>query len=81
MKTDSFTEAKAMNPDLPAQLRVTPANATRWIVVGQLLDAKNRRVLQKAHLVYDQNHILHVGTEAPEAAILNGQKTPDLTLP
>ncbi|MBI3852177.1 MAG: amidohydrolase family protein [Verrucomicrobia bacterium] len=66
---------------MPAHLRVTPANPMRWIVVGQLLDAKNRRVLKKAHLVYNQNRILHVGTEAPEAAILNGQKTPDLILP
>ena len=69
-----------MPTDLPAHLTVTRANPTRWIVVGQLLDAKNRRVLKNAHLIYDQNHILHVGVEAPEAAIINGKKTPDLTL-
>jgi imidazolonepropionase-like amidohydrolase len=81
MRTDSFTETIAMNPYILAHLRVTAENPTRWIVVGQLLDAKNRRGLKNAHLIYDQNHILHVGTEAPAAAILNGQKTPDLTLP
>lgn len=81
MSTDSFTEAKVMNPDILAHLRVTPANPTPWIVVGQLLDAKHRRILKNAHLIYDQNHILHVGAEAPEAAILNRRKTPDLTLP
>ncbi len=70
-----------MNPDLPAQLRVTPANPIRWLVVGQLLDAKNRRVLKITHLVYDQNQILHVGSAAPPAAILNGKTLPDLTLP
>lgn len=69
-----------MNPDILAHLRVTPANPTRWIVVGQLLDAKNRRMLKNAHLIFDRDHILHVGTAAPETAILNGQRTPDLTL-
>jgi imidazolonepropionase-like amidohydrolase len=70
-----------MNPDLPAQLRVTSANPTRWVVVGQLLDSKNRRVLKNAHLLYDQNQILHVGVEAPPLTVLNGKTTPDLTLP
>ncbi len=74
-------QVAAPNPDLPAQLRVTPENPIRWIVVGQLLDAKNRRVLQHAHLIYDQNQIRYVGTAAPEAAILKDQKTPDLILP
>ncbi|MDO8545048.1 MAG: amidohydrolase family protein [Opitutaceae bacterium] len=69
-----------MNPNILAHLRVTPANPTRWIVVGQLLDAKNRRMLKNAHLIFDQDHILHVGSAAPEAAILSGQRTPDLTL-
>lgn len=69
-----------MNPDLPTRLRVTPANPIRWLQVGQLLDAKNRRVLKNAHLIYNQAHLLYVGMEAPEAAILNGQKIPDLIL-
>ncbi len=70
-----------MNPDLSAQLRVTPANPTRWIVVGQLLDAKNRRVLSHAHLIYNQNQILYVGAAAPATAIPDGPKTPDVILP
>ena len=70
-----------MNPELPTPLQVTPANPIRWLVVGQLLDARNRRVLRNAHLIYDQDRILHVGTEAPEAAILSGRTIPDLVLP
>ena len=50
-------------------------------MVGQLLDAKNQRVLKNAHLIYDQNHIIYVGSEAPEEAILDGRKSPDLILP
>ena len=69
-----------MNSDILARLRVTPANPTRWIVVGQLLDAKNRRVLKHAHLLYDRDRILQVGTAAPETAMLSGQEAPDLTL-
>ena len=70
-----------MNPEMPAQLRITPANPTRWIVVGQLLDAKNRRLLKNAHLIYSQSQLLYVGAEAPEPAISRGQMTPDLVLP
>ena len=70
-----------MHPDLSAQLRITTADPVRWIVAGRLLDAKNRRVLKNAHLVYDRNQILHAGVEAPDAAMLNGKTTADLTLP
>ncbi len=73
--------AGARSADQLVALRITRENPFRWIVVGQLLDVKNRRVLKNAHLVYDQNRILHAGAEAPEAAILNGQKAPDLSLP
>jgi len=80
MKPDSFMETKVMNPDLSACLSITSENPARWIVVGQLLDAKNRRILKNAHLIYDKNRILHAGAEAPEAGLLNGQEAPDLTL-
>ena len=69
-----------MNPDILARLRVTAANPIRWMVVGKLLDSRNRCVLTNAHLVYNQTQILHVGTAAPAAAIAFGQATPDLTL-
>jgi imidazolonepropionase-like amidohydrolase len=69
-----------MIQDLLAKLRVTSASPTRWIVVGQLLDARNRRILKGAHLVYNRHQILHVGTEAPEVALSNGLEAPDLTL-
>jgi len=81
MKIDSFIETGAMERDLTTSLRVTGQYPKRWIVVGRLLDAKNRRVLNNAHLVYDREHILHVGTEAPEAMLLGGQQSPDLALP
>jgi imidazolonepropionase-like amidohydrolase len=70
-----------MIQNLLARLRVTSASPTRWIVVGQLLDARNRRILKNAHLVYSHSQILHVASEAPEAAIANGREAPDLTLP
>lgn len=73
--------AKVMSSDPATALRITRENPVRWIVVGQLLDAKHRRILKNAHLVYDRNRILHVGVEAPDATILNGQKNPDLRLP
>lgn len=73
--------ADAMNPDVLSQLRVTPAHPTRWIVFGQLLDAKNRRVLRNAHLVYDHKHILHMGSDVPDVEISNGRIIPDLILP
>jgi len=80
MKTDSFTEPEVLNPDLAACLSITPENPVRWIVVGQLLDAKNRRVLKNAHLIYNRERILHVGTEEPHAEFLNGLHAPDLSL-
>ncbi|MDD5349616.1 MAG: amidohydrolase family protein [Chthoniobacteraceae bacterium] len=64
-----------------SSLAITDADPLRWIVAGQLLDAKNRRVLQNAHLVYTRERIVYVGAEAPSAAVVNGKKTPDLALP
>ncbi|MEI8313605.1 MAG: hypothetical protein WCH98_22890, partial [Verrucomicrobiota bacterium] len=81
MKTDSLPDADGNPPDPLASLRITRENPVRWIVVGQLLDSKNRCVLKNAHLVYDQSRILHAGTEAPDEAVLKGKKSPDLSLP
>ena len=67
--------------DVLSQLQITPAHPRRWIVAGQLLDAKNRRILQNTHMVYDQTRILHVGTDLPDAGLVHGQQTPDLILP
>ena len=69
-----------MNTEATAQLRVTPANPIRWLVVGQLLDAKNRRILKNGHLVYNQTSILYAGIESPAATILDGKTVPDLIL-
>ena len=62
-------------------LRISDANPTRWLRVGKVLDAKNRRILHDAHLVYDGACLLHVGETPPPAAILSGQTEPDLVLP
>lgn len=70
-----------MNPDLLTKLNVTPANPVRWLVVGQLLDARNRRLLENAHLVYNRHQILYVDATRPGPDILQGQTQPDLTLP
>ena len=70
-----------MLPNMLPYLRTTASNRIRWIVVGQLLDARNKCVLKNAHLIYNQHQILHVGTEVPPVSILNGNKAPDLTLP
>ena len=69
-----------MNPDILDQLRVTRDNPTRWILVGRLLDAKNRRALANAHLVYNSSQLLHVGTAEPAPALRNGREAPDLYL-
>ena len=79
MKTDSLLDRGVGRPI--ASLRITPENPVRWIVVGRLLDAKNRRVLKNAHLVYDRGRILSVGIEPPDPAILDGKRSPDLSLP
>src|SRR5271169_1183899 len=70
-----------MNTEQRSRLKITDSNPIRWIVVGQLLDVKNKRVLKNAHLIYDKFRILYAGVEAPAASILNGQATPDLSLP
>ena len=67
--------------DLSPQLEITATCPVRWLLVGRLLDAKNRRVLEDAHLVYDRSRILHAGTTPPPAAILTEQTAPDLVLP
>ena len=70
-----------MNPEQVSQLRITELNPVRWIVVGQLLDAKNKRVLKNAHLVYGKTCILYAGVDAPTNDCLNGKIAPDLSLP
>jgi len=73
-------EKQTVHTSSVSSLRITPENPVRWIQVGQLLDAKNHRVLKNAHLVYDQNTILHVGTESPDPNLLTGHSCPDLQL-
>ena len=73
--------APSIPPDVLANLRVTAANPTRWIVVGKLLDTANRRVLTNAHLIYNSAQILYAGNEAPAAALTAGRAAPDVTLP
>ncbi|MDR1144799.1 MAG: amidohydrolase family protein [Verrucomicrobiales bacterium] len=70
-----------MNAAPAESLTTTAANPTRWVIVGQLLDAKNRRVLSNAHLLYDQQQILHAGETPPPADLLAGRTIPDATLP
>lgn len=60
-------------------LATSAACPRRWLVVGKLLDTRHRRVLAKAHLVYDAKQILHCG-EAPPGADLVAGLTP-LQLP
>ncbi|MEI8342393.1 MAG: amidohydrolase family protein, partial [Verrucomicrobiota bacterium] len=81
MKTDSFEGANGTTPDRLDRLRITCDNPVRWIVVGRMLDAKRRRILKNAHLVYDQDRILHAGEESPDLSALNGRKVPDMELP
>ena len=80
--TAHFTQTNPCeSAPLEDSLRITSDHPVRWIVVGQLLDAKNRRILKNAHLVYDCSRILSVGAEAPDPSVLNGQKSPNSTLP
>ena len=80
MNTELVMEPQHAEMNSLRSLRITPENPVCWIQVGQLLDAKNRRVLKNAHLVYNENEILHVGVEAPAPEHLMGQRRPDLQL-
>ena len=63
-----------------SQLHLDAQEPPRWIVIGRLLDARNRRILKNAHLLYDRKQILHVGESPPPADLLDGRHAPDQTL-
>lgn len=71
-----------MHDDLKNRFTTTALDPVRWVQAGKLLDAENKRIVENAHLVYNQHHILHVGTEPPPAELLGKtKKTPDVILP
>lgn len=80
MQDKLLSKPESVEPGILPHLRIPDGKSVRWILVGQLLDARNRRVLKNAHLVYDRDQIVYVGTEAPSTAIAQGKGMPDLTL-
>jgi len=53
-----------------------------WLEVGTLLDGTSSKPLQNAHIVYNSNSILYVGTTPPSSNILHSEQTqPGLELP
>jgi imidazolonepropionase-like amidohydrolase len=61
---------------------LAPDHPVRWIVVGRLLDSIRRRVVSRAHLVYDHSRILHAGAEEPPPHLRGGGLTaPDREYP
>ena len=69
-----------MKPPTSSQLQLNAEEPPRWIVVGRLLDARKRRILKNAHLLYNRQQILHVGENPPPANLLDGRHAPDQTL-
>ncbi len=49
-----------------------------WLRVNQLLDARQKRIIENAHLVYDESEILHTSTTPPSEEILRGAEMVDL---
>ena len=67
-----------MTSDLPSSLATDVVHPIRWIVVGKLLDARNRRIVENAHLVYSSERILYCGSEPPPATRFAGCTRLDL---
>jgi imidazolonepropionase-like amidohydrolase len=53
-------------------------NQPVWLRVGKLLDARRKRIIENAHLVYDGSGILHIGTTPPSEEILRCAAMVDL---
>lgn len=71
-----------MHAELATSLAITPTCPRRWLLLGQALDSRQRRVLAPAHLVYDGQHILYFGSTPPPAGVLRPeQRAPDASLP
>jgi imidazolonepropionase-like amidohydrolase len=72
-----------MSAHLESLDRIPPATNGRriWLRVGTLLDGVSTAPLPNAHLVYDKNQILFVGSESPPRDLIReGQKEPDIDL-
>lgn len=53
-----------------------------WLRVGTILDGLRTRPLRDAHIVYNRDHVLFVGTDSPPPDLLDSdQQTPDAQLP
>ena len=64
--------------DLPS----IKGNQNVWLKVGTILDGYSTKPLNNAHIVYDSDSILYVGTSSPRSNILYPQRTqPDIELP
>jgi imidazolonepropionase-like amidohydrolase len=50
-----------------------------WLRVNKLLDARQKRIIENAHLVYDKSKILHIGITPPSEEILRGAAMVDLS--
>jgi imidazolonepropionase-like amidohydrolase len=67
-----------MASDFSSTLEVSVSHPIRWLVVGKLLDARNRQIAKNAHLVYSSKRILYCGVEAPPAIRVAGCARLDL---
>lgn len=70
-----------MNDASTINLSVSKEHPVRWIVVGQLLDTRNQRVLKSVHLVYNDERILFAGTTSPPPTLTGTKQAPDSVLP
>lgn len=52
---------------------------TKWLQVGQMLVARERRLTEKVHVVYERKGILYCGAQTPECT-LTGKDKPDVEL-
>lgn len=64
-----------------ADLEVNAGKTRVWIRVGKLFDGQSRQPLRDAHLVYDSDTILFVGSDKPSREFLRpDQEVPDVVL-
>ncbi len=79
-----LSEAATQISEHELSRKLSSARGPVWLRVGTLLDGVSSTPMRSAHLVYDDNGILHVGDEAtppPTDFLKPGQLAPDHDLP
>lgn len=74
--------SRKIDKDKLATILSAVNNQNVWLKIGTLLDGVSSKSINNAHIIYDSNSILYVGTTPPPSNILNPNRTqPDVDLP